>query len=48
MGREGFIREHLTVLCILGLVMGTASALIATASAGDQSWIPGEVSPTLT
>ncbi|HTY52252.1 MAG TPA: hypothetical protein VMB35_03560 [Methanomicrobiales archaeon] len=41
MGKQGFVAGPLTVLCILGLVMGTASALIITATGNGSSAVPG-------
>ena len=40
MVRREFVWGHLTILCILALVMGTASALIQTVSATDQGTDP--------
>jgi len=41
MGKQGFVAGPLTVLCILGLVMGTASALIMTATDSGSTADPG-------
>ena len=41
MGTRGFVAGPLTVLCILGLVMGTASALIITATDNGPTAVPG-------
>ena len=47
MVRREFVWGHLTILCILALVVGTASALIQTVSATDQGTDPdsGQLHP---